>query len=88
MERYDKGLNRNDVVYWRGKSYRCIEDTLINYTISRVYGNTNNYSHFGQQFIKEVTDLQIIEDIGHYYLQVTITLRLGTIGDNTKEAKW
>ena len=49
--------------------------------------NTNNYTHFAPTIVKEVID-QIIEDIGHYYLQVTITLRLGTIGDNTKEAKW
>ena len=27
--------NRNDVVYWRGKSYRCIEDTLLLITLSQ-----------------------------------------------------
>ena len=26
-----ESYNKNDVVYWRGKSYRCIEDTPINY---------------------------------------------------------
>ena len=45
--------NRNDVVYWRGKSYRCIEDTPINYTISQEsMTNTNNYSHFGPTIVK------------------------------------
>ena len=44
---------RNDVVYWRGKSYRCIEDTPINYTISQEsMTNTNNYSHFGPTIVK------------------------------------
>lgn len=45
--------NRNDVVYWRGKSYRCIEDTPINYTISQEsMTNTGNYSHFGPTIVK------------------------------------
>ncbi len=44
---------RNDVVYWRGKSYRCIEDTPINYTISQEsLVNTNNYSFFGPTIVK------------------------------------
>ena len=49
--------------------------------------NTSSYTHYALQLLKEVID-QIIKDTGHYYLQVTITLKLGNIGDNMKEAKW
>ena len=33
---------RNDVVYWRGKSYRCIEDTPENY-FYYIFGINDQY---------------------------------------------
>lgn len=43
-ERYYK----NDIVYWRGKSYRCIEDTPEHFTISsEMFTNTNSYTQYG-----------------------------------------
>ena len=42
-----ESYKKNDVVYWRGKSYRCIEDTPMNYTISsEAMINTNSYGQY------------------------------------------
>ena len=45
---------RNDVVYWRGKSYRCIEDTPENsFTISsESMTNTSSYTHYAPTIVK------------------------------------
>ena len=39
------GYSKNDIVVWKGKSYRCIQDCPIAYTLSQdSLVNTNNYS--------------------------------------------
>ena len=38
---------KNDIVYWRGKSYRCTEETPDNFTISsESMVNTNSYGQY------------------------------------------